>query len=135
MSAKVDQYFDRLRDRLKAIEGWLDSIVADIRALPWKVRRAHQRMLHEARAKLRAQKERVEQTRTELKSPPQSAVELLVESVIDWKANPEELEPHAGTTTAEARAAATIDHAVAGIDEVGEAILYATAARLHDTTK
>ena len=130
MSAKVDQFFDRLRDRLKAIEGWLDSVVADIRSLPEKVRKAHQRKLREARAKLQAQKERVEQTRTELKSPPQLATELLVESVIGWKAKPDVREPHAGPDAAEARAAATIDHAGAGIDEVGDAMLAAAVARL-----
>jgi len=130
MSAKVDQFFDRLRERLNAIEGWLDSVVADIRSLPWIVRKAQQKKLREARARLRAQKERVEQTRAELTSPPQLAVELLVESVIGWKAKPDEREPHAGPDAAEAHAAATIDQAVAGIDEVKDAMLSAAVARL-----
>ena len=96
MSAKVDQFCDRLRDRLNAIEAWLESVKADIRSLPWKVRKTLQSKLKEARTKLQAQKERVEQTRAELKSPPQLAAELLVESVIGWKAKPDVREPHPG---------------------------------------
>jgi hypothetical protein len=135
MRAKVDQFCDWLRDRLNAIEKWLESVKTDIQALPWNARMAHQRKLREARAKLQAQKERVEQTRAELKSPPHLAAELLVESVIGWKVKPDVREPHAGPDAAEAHAEATIDHAVAGIDEVGDAMLSATVARLHDTAK
>jgi hypothetical protein len=130
MSAKVEVFWDRLRDRLNAIEGWLESVKAEIRVLPWNARRTVQCKLKEARAKLQAQKERVEQTRIELKSPPQMAAELLVESVIGWKAKPNVPEPHAGLDAAEAHASATIDHAAAGIDEVKDAMLYAAAAQL-----
>ena len=85
--------------------------------------------LEKARTKLQAQKERVEQTRADLKSQPQLAAELLVESVIGWEAR------RAGAASparsaAEAHAAATIDHAVASIDEVKDAMLYAAVARL-----
>jgi len=130
MSAKVDKFCDGLRDRLNAIEGWLDSVKADIRSLPWKTRKTLQSKLEGARTKLLAQKERVEQTRAELKSPPQLAVELLVESVIGWKAKPDVRELHTGPDAAEAHASATIDHAVASIDEVKDAMLCAAVARL-----
>jgi uncharacterized membrane protein HdeD (DUF308 family) len=80
MSAKVDQICDRLRDRLNTIEAWIESVKTHLEALPEKDRKAHQSKLEVARAKLQAEKERVEQTRAELKSPPESAVELLVES-------------------------------------------------------
>jgi hypothetical protein len=135
MRAKVDQFCDWLRDRLNAIEKWLESVKADIQVLPWNARKTLQHKLKDARTKLQAQKERVEQTRTELKSPPQLATELLVESVIGWKAKPDVREPHAGPDAAEAHVAATIDHAVAGIDEVGDAVLSAAAARLHDAAR
>jgi hypothetical protein len=133
MNAKVDQFCDGLRDRPNAIDNWLESVKAEIKALPGKARKAHESKLREARARLQAQKERVEQTRAELKSPPQLAVELLVDSVIGWKVEPDAREPHAGPDAAEARVAATLDHAVAGIDEVGDAMLAADAARLHST--
>ena len=118
MSAKVDRFCDWLRDRLNTIEGWLESGKTDIQSLPEKTRKALRDNLEKARTKLQAQKERVEQTRADLKSQPQLAVELLVESVI-WK--PDVREPHAGGEPAEAHAAATIDHAVASIDEVKDA--------------
>jgi hypothetical protein len=124
-----------LRDRLNAIERWLESVKADIQALPWKVRKAHRARLREARAKLQAQKERVEQTRAELKSPPQLAAEILVDAVVGWKPPPGAPSPAASPDQAEAHVAATIDHAVASIDEVRDAALYAAAARLHDTAK
>ena len=130
MIAKVEEFWDRLRDRLNAIEAWLESVKADIRILPWNARMTLRSKLKDARTKLQAQKERVEQTRTELKSPPQLAAELLVESVIGWKAKPDVREPHAGPDAAAANAAAPIDHAVASIDEVKAATLYAAVATL-----
>ena len=130
MSAKVEQFCDGLRDRLNAIEGWLESVKADIRSLPWNSRKALQSKLKEAQTKLEAQKERVEQTRADLKSPLQLATETLVESVIGWTAKPEVREPHPGVDAAETHVAVTIDHAVASIDEVRDATLCAAAARL-----
>lgn len=135
MSAKVDQFCDQLRNRLNTIEAWIESAKTHLEALPEKARKAHQSKLEVARAKLQAQKERIEQTRAELKSPPESAIELLVESVIGWTAKPAVPEPHAGPDAAEAHVAATIDHALAGIDEVEDAALSAAVARLHDAAK
>lgn len=129
MNAKVDQFCDRLRDRLNTIEAWLESVKADIRSLPWKVRKAHQSKLEEARTKLQAQKERVEQTRGELKAEPQLAA-AIADAFTVWMTAPEPRVPHPGAEPAEAHAAATIDHAVAGIDEVKDAMLYAGVARL-----
>jgi hypothetical protein len=135
MSAKVDPFCDRLRDRLNAIERWLETVKADIQTLPWKVRKAHQARLRDARAKLQAQKEHVERTRAELKSAPRSATELLVDAVIGWKPPPSTPGPTPSPDRAEAHVTATIDHAEASIDEVRDAALCAAAARLHDVAK
>lgn len=130
MNAKVDQLCDGLRDRLNVIERWLESVKADIQALPWKVRKAHQTRLREAQAKLRDQKEHVERSRAELKAGPWQA---LTEDIANsWKPPPVSA---ASPDLAEAHVAATIDHAVASIDEVRDAALYAAAARLHDAAK
>jgi hypothetical protein len=135
MSAKVDQFCDRLRDRLNTIEGWLESVKGHIQALPERVRKDLRNKLEQARARLQTQKNRVEQTRADLKAQPEQAVELLVESVIGWKPAPEVRAPYPGEHPAEAHAAATIDHAAAGIDQVEDAMLYTAAARLHDAAK
>ena len=115
MSAKVDQFCDRLRDRLNAIEAWLESVKTHIQSLSGKVRDSLRNKWEQARAKLHAQKERVEQTRADLKSQPQQTV-TIPEAVPDWKAKSEVSEPLAGADQAEAHAAATIDHVVAGFD-------------------
>ena len=129
MSAKVDQFCDRLRDRLNAIEGWLESVKTHIQSLSGKVRDDLRNKWEQAHTKLHAQKKRVEQTRADLKSQPQPVAEIL-ESVFGWTAKPDVREPHGGPDAAGAHAAATIDHAVAGIDEVKDAMLYAAVARL-----
>ncbi len=128
MNAKVDHYCDKLRDRLNAIEVWLESVKTHIQSLSGKVRDDLRNKWNQAHTKLHAQKEHVEQTRAELKSPPLLATELLVDAVIGWKPP----RPAASLDRAEEHVAATIDHAVASIDEVGDAMLRASAARLHD---
>ena len=133
MSAKVDQFCDRLRDRLNAIERWLESVKADIQALPWKVRKVHQVRLRNARAKLQAQKEHVERTRAELKVGPWQA--LTEDIATSWNPPPAPPAPAAAPDRAEAHVTATIDHAEASINEVRDAALYAAAARLHDVAK
>jgi hypothetical protein len=129
MSAKVDRFCDWLRDRLNAIEGWLESVKADLRSLPEKGRKALRIKLEEAQTKLHAQRERVEQTRAELKARTPLAA-AIAEAFTGWMAAPEPREPHPGAGPAEAHAAATIDHAVASIDEVKDAMLYAAVAHL-----
>lgn len=135
MSARVDQFCDGLRDRLNAIERWLESVKADVQTLPWNARKNQQARLREARAKLQAQAEHVERSRAELKAQPQLAAELPVDAVKDWKAPPSPPGPDAGPERAEAHVAAAIDHAVASIDEVRDAALYAAVARLHDASR
>jgi hypothetical protein len=135
MSAKVDQFCDRLRDRLNAIEGWLESVKADIRSLPWKARKGLRNKMQEAQAKLQAQKERVEQTRAELKARQQQAAGFLVDSVIGWKPPPKARDTVVDPHRSEAHIADAIDHAVASIDEVRDTALYAAAARLQDAAK
>lgn len=135
MSAKVDQFCDRLRDRLRTIEGWLESVTEDIQALPEKVREDLRAKLEHARTRLRTQKKHVEQTRADLKARPEAAVELLVESVTGWKPTPEMQAPSPGEHPTEARAAAALGHAAATLDQVEDAMLYASAARLRGAAR
>jgi hypothetical protein len=135
MSAKVDQFCDWLRDRLHKIEGWLESVKEHIQALPEKVREDLRNKLEHARTRLHTQRKRVEQTRADLKAQPEAAVDLLVESVIGWKPTPEVRAPYPGEHPAVAHAAATIEHAAAGIDQVEDAMLYAATARLPDAAR
>lgn len=134
MSAKVDQFCDSLHDRLRTIEGWLESVVKHMQSLPEKVRKDLEDKLQKAHSKLQAQKESIEQTRADLKSQPQQKPEI-PEAATTWKAKPEVQAASAGADATGAHAAATIDHAVASIDEVSDAMLYAAVARLHTTAR
>lgn len=133
MSTRVNPFSDKLRHRLDAIEAWLDSVGTEIHALPEHVRERLRTKLEQARIKLEAQKRRVEQCRADFKSQMQLPAEILVESVIWPTAKPTFAAPPAGVDTAHVQAAAVIDRAVAGIDEVGDAMLYAAVAKSHDT--
>lgn len=63
MSATVDQFCDKLRDRLNAVEGWAQTAKADIQARSGQAEKALRAKLEEARNKLQAQKERIDETK------------------------------------------------------------------------
>jgi cell division septum initiation protein DivIVA len=131
MSTRVDQFCDKLRDRLDTIETQLESVKTQIHALTERVREGLRSKLEQARTKLEAQKRRVEESRAHFKSQLQLPAEILVESVIWPTVKPTVVERHAGVDAADAQTAAIIDRAVAGIDDVGDAMLYAAVARCH----
>jgi hypothetical protein len=135
MSARVDDFCDKLRDRLNTIEGWLESARTQMQALPEQVRKDLRSKLEKAHAKLQAQKKRVEQTRADLETVLELPAKLFADLVIERTATPNVPETRAGVDTAEAHASATIDHAEACIDEVNDAMVYAAVARLHDAAK
>ena len=129
MSPKVVQFCDRLRDRLHTIEAWLESVKTHIQSLPEKAREVLGNKLGEAHTKLHAEKNRVEQTQAALNAQPHLAA-AIAEAFTVWMPAPEQWGPHPGGKPTEAHAAATIDHAVASIDEVKDANLYTAVARL-----
>jgi len=130
MSAKVDQFCDQLRDRLSTIEGRLQSVKTNMKALPEQAEKALRDKLAEARTKVQAQKERVEQTRANLKARGQQKVAETKEAVSEWKAKGETRILNARADRAEAYAADALDYAVASIDGAEEAILDAVVARI-----
>jgi chromosome segregation ATPase len=130
MNAKVDQFCDKLRDRLNTIEGRLQSVKTNMKALPEQAEEALRDKLESARTKLQAQKERVEQTRANLKARAQQKMAETKEAVSEWKAKRETRKLNARTDRAEAFAADAIDDAVASIAQAEEAILDAVVARI-----
>jgi ElaB/YqjD/DUF883 family membrane-anchored ribosome-binding protein len=130
MSAQVDQFCDMLRDRLNAIEGRLQCVMADVKGLPGKAEKALQDKLEETRSKLEAGKERVEQTRANLKARAQQMMAATKEAVTQWKAKGEKRKLQARADWAEAYAADAISNAMASLDEAEEAILNAIVARM-----
>ena len=71
MNAKVDQFCDKLRNRLDTVEGRLKAVKTNMKALPGQAEKALRDKLDEARTKIQAQKERIEQTRANLKARAQ----------------------------------------------------------------
>jgi ElaB/YqjD/DUF883 family membrane-anchored ribosome-binding protein len=130
MSAKVDQFCDTLRDRLNAIEGRLQSVMADVKALPDKAEKVLRDKLEEARTKLEVERERVEQTRANLKARVQQKLAETKEVIREWKAKGEKRKLQARADWAEAYAADAIYNAMASVDEAEEAILNALVARM-----
>jgi chromosome segregation ATPase len=130
MSARVDQFCDKLRDRLNAIEGRLTSLKTNIEAVPRRAEKAVRGKLDEAREKLRARKEHVEQTCATLKARAQDKATETDSAIRQWEATRETQELNPRADRAEAYAAAAMDHAAASIDEVEDAVLYAAVARL-----
>ena len=131
MSAKVDQFCDQLRDRLDTIEGRLQSVKTSIKSLPTQADKALRDKLDEARTRVQAQKERVEQTRANLKTQAQQQMAETEAAVSKLLATGETRRLNARADQAETDAAVAIDHAVASMGEVEEAILDAAVAQMY----
>jgi len=130
MSVKVDQFCDKLRDRLNALEGQMQSVKTSVKDVPAKAEKAVREKLHQARTKLEAQKERVEKARVELKARADQKVAEVKEAINEWKAKHEVRKLNARAERSEAYADAAMVLALASIDEAEEAALEAVAARM-----
>jgi uncharacterized protein YaiL (DUF2058 family) len=119
----VDQFCDRLRDRLNAIEGRVESVKASIQAFPGQAEKALRDKLETARTGLQAQKERIEQTRANLKAWAQQKMVETREAVGEWKAKREAKKLNARADRAEAYAADALALALVSIGEAEEAVL------------
>lgn len=124
MNATVNQYYDRVLNRLNSIEKRLQDVKANLQRLPELEEEAVRGELEASRTKLRPQRQRIEHSLANLKARSQQNM------VEESKENQEAQDLHAHATQAEANAADAIDHAIASIDEVEDAVLYAAVARL-----
>jgi len=117
MSVKVDQFCDKLRDRLNALEGQMQSVKTSVKDVPAKAEKAVREKLDQARTKLEAQKERVEKARVELKARADQKVAEVKEAINEWKAKHEVRKLNARAERSEAYADAAMVLALASIDE------------------
>jgi chromosome segregation ATPase len=131
MSAKVDQFCDHLRDRLNTIDERLQSVKTNIRSLPDQAKKTLRHKLDAAQTRLQVLKERVEQTRANLKTQAQQQMAETEAAVSKLLATGETRRLNARADQAETDAAVAIDHAVASMGEVEEAILDAAVARMY----
>lgn len=129
MSARVDQFCDKLRDRLNAIEAWAKSAQADAKDKAGHAEKVLLAKLEDARIKMQSTKEFAEKTRANLMARAQQKIAETKEAIAEWKAKHDAQKLNARADRAEAYAADAIFMAVASIDEAEVAILDALVAR------
>ena len=130
MSAKIDQFCDRLRDGLGAVETRLQTVQANVVALPGKAEHVLQNELDAARRKVQGQVVRLEKAKDGVKAWAAAKVAETREANGDWKAKRETQKLKARSERAEAYAADALFFAAAAVDEAEAAILEAAVARL-----
>ena len=89
MSAQVDQFCDKLRDRLDTLEVRVQSAKSGIRNLPERGEDAVRAKFEESRNDLQARKERFEQSAANMKARAQQRVAATKEEISQWKAQRE----------------------------------------------
>lgn len=129
MSARVDKFCDGLRDRLNSLETRVESVKANVQALPGKVEKAVHDKIDEARGKLRAQKERIDKARADVKAWAEQKKTETEATIREWQAKHEVQKLHARADRSEAYAESAVIVALYSLDEAEEAILDAVAAR------
>jgi hypothetical protein len=134
MSEKVDQFCDKLRERLNALDGRLQAVKTSVQDLPAKAEKSVREKLDQARTKIQAQKERVEKARVDFKTRAEQKLAEGKEAINEWKAKREVRKLNTRAERAEAYAEAAIVLALASIDEAEEAVLDAVAARMDSDT-
>jgi hypothetical protein len=129
MSAKIDQFCDRLRDSLDALDSRLHSVKANIHALPGKAEQVLHDDLAAARRKVDDQVVRAEQARDGIKAWATAKLAETREAIGDWKAKRETQKLNSRSDRAESYAADALFFAAAAVDEAEAAILEAAVAR------
>ncbi|MGL4463342.1 MAG: hypothetical protein ACRC1K_14430 [Planctomycetia bacterium] len=129
MSAMIDQFRDRLRDGLNAVETRLQAAVASVRTFPGKAEQALHDDLAAARHKVEGQLAQVEKAREGVKVWATARAAETREAVADWKSKRETQKLNARSDRAESYAADAIFLAAAAVDEAEAAIREAAVAR------
>lgn len=129
MSARVDQFCDRLKDRLNALENQVETMKSNLQKLPKQGEQALQKSLNEARGKIKAQKKKVEQAQASLKARAEQKIGQAKEAIGEWKAKREVSKLNSRADRAEEYAADAIFLAIAALHEAEEAIFDAVMAR------
>jgi uncharacterized protein (DUF342 family) len=129
MSARVDQFCDKLRDRLNTLEDQLATLKTNVQKLPKQGEQALQKCLNEARTKIELEKKKVEQAQANLKTRVDQKIGQAKDTISQWKAKGELGMLNARAELAEQYAADAVYVAVAALSDAEEAILDAVIAR------
>jgi len=129
MSAKVDQFCDKLKVRIDGLEARFATLKSNVKALPKQGEQALQKSLDQARGTIEADKKKVEHAQANLKSRAEQTMSHAKEAVNEWKAKRETKKLDSRADRAEEYAADALCCAVALIGQAEEAILEAALAR------
>src|SRR5687767_204734 len=115
MSARVDQFCDKLRDRLNTFDDQLATLRTNVQKLPQQGEQALQKCLTEARSKIEEEKKKVEQAQASLKARAEQKIGQAKDTISQWKAKGELSMLNARAELAEEFAADAVYVAVAAL--------------------
>ena len=130
MSARVDQFCDKLKDRLNALEVQVSALKTNIQKLPQQGEQALQKCLADTRSKIDQQRKNVEKARASLKARADEKIGQVKEAVHEWQAKQEVSNLSARADFAEQYAADAVFIADSAVAEAEEAIIDALLARI-----
>jgi hypothetical protein len=130
MTAQIDQFCDKLKNRLDVMAQRIQSTKSQIEGLPDKGEKAVRRLLDNIHSNVESRKRHVDQVLANLRARTQQNVAETKEEVSRWKQQRNVQKLNSRADHAEAYAADAIDFAIAGIEQAEYAALEAVGARL-----
>ena len=130
MSDKINQFCYKLKDRLHAAEGGLQSVKTSLEALPKKTEQSLRASLDEVQAKFHAEKDHVERIQADLSVRAAHKIEETRDAINEWKTKRETHKLNKRAERKESHAVDALDNALAAISYAEEAILEAAVARV-----
>jgi len=131
MSAQVDQFCSKVKDRLDTMAERIQSTKSQIEGLPDKGEKAVRNLLDNARGKVESRKQQGDQALANLKAKAQQKVAETKEEVSRWKQQRDLQKLNTRADWSEAYASDAIDYAIATVEAAEDAVLEAVVAR-HD---
>ena len=129
MSAKTDQFFDSLKEKVNGVERRLDELKASLVSAKNESQAAVQAKLNKAKAALDAKKQELDAARARVKQNVAEIKGTTAAKLEEWKANHEQQKLEHRAAITEAYAADVLFIAAAAADEAEYAILAAAEAR------
>jgi predicted HicB family RNase H-like nuclease len=130
MSAKVDQFCEKLTNRLNALADQLETLKENVKQLPKEGEQALQKYLSETRSRIAQRKKSVEQVRASLMTRAEQKIGQVKEAIIEWKTKGEVSKLNARADWAEQYAADAVFIAMAALADAEEATIDALIARI-----
>jgi prefoldin subunit 5 len=130
MTLKVDQFYDKLRDRLNLVDGGLQSLKVSFQSLPAKSEQSLRACLESVKNQFQAGKDQAMQIQANVSAHVEQKLVETKEAISGWKMKKETKNLCRRADRSEAHAVDAIDYALAAIGRAEEAILEAAIAHI-----